>query len=516
MVHRAWFLLAGGLLALSAASAGCSTDAARPPEQEDFGRVLLALMQVPDDVHCLRVTAVGDRTVSRAFAVNPGTDALLAMNALPIGLVDFAGEAFVQTCRDLASATPGWISDPVQVVLTGQAVANVTLVMRRNGRASIGVDFRSEPICRSEQQPCSGYYGYGDQCCTGLTCVPVDGGGRHVCRSLEAPRPLLFALLLSNLEPFGLDPVASAIEAVDLAAGSIFHFLDTGPHHVSSIAVSPDGSRVYLAQLMDDRIVAVSVPSGATLYTVPVTFPRDLVLSADGATLFSTAATSLVAIDTSTGVVTSELSTGDDSPLSLSLSPDGSKLGAPTTQGGASAAYYLVTATSPLTLVSRIVLAQPFPDCATFPNDSVFTDTGRALLWDANCDAIYQIDTDATAQLGNATIVTSRDDGVFLNSNNVLSYSPISRRAYAVKESSELVIADPAAATASLLGGFGGTPFVVTQTPDGRAQYIAVGESAQYSLARIDSATGTVQHGVYTFSAPDKVVRDMQIVVVQP
>jgi DNA-binding beta-propeller fold protein YncE len=353
-------------------------------------------------------------------------------------------------------------------------------------------------------------------------CSALDGGSDGLPSCLEAPRarPLLHAMLLSNLDPFDPfgTPVSSAIEVVDLETHELVRTLQTGEHFVSSIAVSPDGLIIYLARTVNSEIAVVDGKSGSQLASIPVTFPQDLALSADGTRLYATAADSFLAIDAYTGVVTSTLPTGGDVPLGLSLSPDGTRLGAPGTFGGTDAAYYLVNAVGPLSPVSRIALADQFPGCATMPTDSVFTDGGRALLWDSNCDAIYQIDVNAAAQLTGATIALGRDIGGFFNFNNMITYSAAVGRAYVAKESVELAIVNPVAASATLHGGFGGAPFVLAQTPAGDAEYVAVlpESGGANTLTRADTATGTLQHGVYTFSDPTKDVRDMRIVVAAP
>ena len=73
---------------------------------------------------------------------------------------------------------------------------------------------------------------------------------------------------------------------------------------------------------------------------------------------------------------------------------------------------------------------------------------------------------------------------------------------------------------ATLIGGFTGIPFVITQTPDGAAEYVS--EVRRFSgggadrLVRIDAATQEVTRDVYTFNDAGKSVRDMKIVGINP
>jgi hypothetical protein len=87
------------------------------------------------------------------------------VNRLPLGLVEFSGQAFQDRC---AAVTPEdvatWLADPVGATLVAGTVAEVTLKMRRNGRANVNVDFEdSGPLLGS---PCSS-----DADCAGAACV---------------------------------------------------------------------------------------------------------------------------------------------------------------------------------------------------------------------------------------------------------------------------------------------------------------------------------------------------------
>src|SRR5262249_37401192 len=143
------------VLPMAALSCG-GTDASSEP---DLGSAEIALTQVPSDVACVHIVAQGTtRTRDRFFDVTPGNGPFLSMNRLPVGMVQFSGESFSTPCNMIGMmSVPNFIADPVTVEVTPGVVASVTLVMLRNGRADVSVDFEGE----CEQ--------------AGGTCAPMSG-----------------------------------------------------------------------------------------------------------------------------------------------------------------------------------------------------------------------------------------------------------------------------------------------------------------------------------------------------
>ena len=180
MKARRWLtrtsvLTLGLALATLAQVSACSSAA-----DEDLGVVRIAITQVPADVACLRITAVGSRTVSRTFAVSPGASSILLMTGLPTGQVQFTGDAFAETCPNVGPASvPNWSSDPVVAQVSTNPIATVTLIMRRNGRVSVRVDFQDDQTCLPVGASCS----VDANCCSGR-CTDPDADGVLTC---EAP-----------------------------------------------------------------------------------------------------------------------------------------------------------------------------------------------------------------------------------------------------------------------------------------------------------------------------------------
>jgi DNA-binding beta-propeller fold protein YncE len=338
----------------------------------------------------------------------------------------------------------------------------------------------------------------------------------------QPPHPagaVLIALLTDEFAP-DYAPPNSAIEIVDLATMNAVGSFSIGQREVTSLAVRRLGShnfRLYVTDLTNGAVVAFNANSGAVIATVPVAFPRDCVMAPNGHRLYVSADQSIVAIDTGPHTVSKVLQTGSDTPLGISVSPDGSMLAVATTDGGSNPALYLIDA-STLTLTARIAITNPGEptNCATFPNDATFTDTGRVLLWDSNCDNLYQVEVASAAQQTSDTIRMGRDAGSFFNFNNQLSYSTVSDRVHVTKESAELAVMDPAGVTGSAFGGFTGTPFVPSLAPDGQTLFVSVihrfsGGGAD-TLDRYDVTSGALTRAVYTFSRSSMSVRDMRMV----
>jgi hypothetical protein len=171
-------------IVLLAAASGCEQ---RPAADGDLGQVTIALTQVPANVACLRITAAGSRTVQSAFAVMPGQPSTLTVTGLPTGQVSFSGEAFSTACASLVmTSVPEWVGGPVTASVTSTSSVSVPLVLRPNGRATVGVDFQgddagvSTPACAANGAACATNGG----CCSGA-CV-LGMGGTRACQASGA------------------------------------------------------------------------------------------------------------------------------------------------------------------------------------------------------------------------------------------------------------------------------------------------------------------------------------------
>jgi hypothetical protein len=142
---------------------------------EDVGVAELTLLNVPAGVGCISVTAAGSRVVTRNFGVGVGQHSTFALNGLPLGTVLFSADAFDTTCDGIGGQIPSWVGGPVSTTLSANAVAPVTVPMRRNGRADVAVDF-DDPQCSLETEVCTA----ASDCCTGANLTPTCTAGACV------------------------------------------------------------------------------------------------------------------------------------------------------------------------------------------------------------------------------------------------------------------------------------------------------------------------------------------------
>jgi hypothetical protein len=146
-------------------------------DEEATGVAQVAITQVPFDgsVGCVAVTATGAFSVTKSIDVSPGSSSVLPLHGLPTGTVSFTGNAYAGPCSLVTPASvPTWISDPT-IASVSHVPVLVTLVMKRNGQANVGVDFQ-DPSCRATGAPCLSP----SECCSGIcagnacqgTCQP--------------------------------------------------------------------------------------------------------------------------------------------------------------------------------------------------------------------------------------------------------------------------------------------------------------------------------------------------------
>jgi DNA-binding beta-propeller fold protein YncE len=334
---------------------------------------------------------------------------------------------------------------------------------------------------------------------------------------------VLYALLVRELD----ERSETAIEVVDIERKAEIRTFSIGVGTITSLAVARDGSRLYVVDVAGSEVAifdSLGDPVGAVGLEFP---PRDCVLSRDGAVLYVSTRGGLVAIDTATNEVVETRKTEEDDLQGIAVSPDEKHVGAVSldTRGGGTdyhPALYLFD-TETLT-PTRVAITDPDAPAgaALLPMDVVFTDTGRAILWDGNCDSFYQVDVASAAQDPAGTARLGRDAGESANFNNVVAYSRLTRKAYALKEfqgsdqrPGVLAVLDVASSAATTIGGFAAQPFALALQPDKRKLYVSVvsrfsGGGADV-LDELDLETESFVRGVYTFQHSDMSVRDMAI-----
>ena len=320
----------------------------------------------------------------------------------------------------------------------------------------------------------------------------------------------LYAL---KTQSFDWSVYPSEIEVVDLTTMTSAGTFSVGSRQVMSLAVSPDQSTVYVADYSSGGQVGVYTAGGSYVTDIPLSGARDLVLNQDGSKLYAVRSDYISEIDPATRTVTRSIPvTSGDLGLSIALSPDGGTLGVCSTYSSNGRIYLVDTAT--MSIDTTIPVTHP-----TYGNgrygDVTFVDDTRLLMYDNSYDALYQFDVSAGTQLTGGTIAMGGDGGSSFNINNALSYSTVSERAYVHRDlPDEMYVFDPAAGTATTLGGFTHGPFASTLSTDDSKLYMASyvgGTGAGDALSVLDVAGGTLSYGAFTFSNTSMHVRAMAI-----
>jgi hypothetical protein len=140
------------LLSLTAIS-GCDERASR--ESLETGQAMLSLSVIPDDVSCVRVTAVGEfRSSVTDFDVVPGETLSQPLTGLPVGPVVFSANAYSGACTTVTKSTiPMWQSDEKTVTIVQGKSSSVTLTLYKNGRAKVTVEFADQEDGGTDARP---------------------------------------------------------------------------------------------------------------------------------------------------------------------------------------------------------------------------------------------------------------------------------------------------------------------------------------------------------------------------
>lgn len=168
--------LAFSTLAVTAlALSGCLPEV----DRGEVEQVSLAIANVPDDVACVRVKAVGPgRTVIKELEAEPGMPLQKTFGGLPLGTVVISADAFTATCDTVTSSTiPQWVSEEEPVSIALGRLTSLTLTLHRNGRLKVGVDFADEPTCSAAGASCLSSSECCSHACERGSCRTAPDGG---------------------------------------------------------------------------------------------------------------------------------------------------------------------------------------------------------------------------------------------------------------------------------------------------------------------------------------------------
>ena len=113
-----------------------------PDISAGFGALSVDITQAPSDAACITVTVSGAaRQATRlAQALGPNQTTVFNFTGLPTGAVLLSAVATQPNC----TGTPTWVSDAFSLTIQSSVATNVTLVLHRNGQASVTFDFQDD------------------------------------------------------------------------------------------------------------------------------------------------------------------------------------------------------------------------------------------------------------------------------------------------------------------------------------------------------------------------------------
>jgi len=125
----------------------------------------------------------------------------------------------------------------------------------------------------------------------------------------------------------GADSVTDTVSVINTLTNTVIATVDIG-NPALAVVVSPDGVRAYVTKLNDNTLSVIDTATNTVTTTITVGLaPAMIVFSPDGGTAYVTNAVdgTLSVIDTATDTVTSTVDVGDN-PVGLAVGPDGSTL----------------------------------------------------------------------------------------------------------------------------------------------------------------------------------------------
>jgi sugar lactone lactonase YvrE len=256
--------------ALSACSAGHGKGT-----PESVGTASVAIAIVPTGVRCIQITAAGDPTVTQSFSVSAGTNTSpgsmrLTVGGLPLGAVDFSGNAYSQGCSAISFGNPAWVSNTVSTVISPTIPVDVTLEFRPNVSAGIGADFGGDAFRTVTTVAGSGAAGSKDDVGTKASFnfpegIALDAAGHLYVAdarnsTIRAIDPLTFAVTT-------FAGSASQVGSADgpLASARFAHPTSIAADKAGNLFVAdPQNNNIRQINLSTSQVTTLAGPSGAS------------------------------------------------------------------------------------------------------------------------------------------------------------------------------------------------------------------------------------------------------------
>jgi len=254
------------------------------------------------------------------------------------------------------------------------------------------------------------------------------------------------------------------------------------------VAVTPDGSQLFVAQTGQYSVVAVDLATGAKTNIEVGAYPQDVAVSPDGTTVYATltggdtgpgGSSQVAVISTASDKVTGDITVGAG-PHQVAFSPDGRRAYVTTEQG------ITVIDTATQSVVARIAI----------------TSGAQGLAVNQDGSAVY-VTSPATGKL---TVVSSASDHIVAQAAAgaepySVAITPDGKTVYVADTNSDSVEAISASSLKSVATiGVGGLPGVVAVVPDGSQVWVGNIYTGNISVINLASNTlaGTISGGTGT------------------
>ncbi len=256
--------------------------------------------------------------------------------------------------------------------------------------------------------------------------------------------------------------------------------------HLEGIAVSPDGSKVYVCKNGNGTVAVVNTATNTLLTTITVgSSPSGVVVSPDGSRVYVTNQSSgtVSVINTVSNTVVATVTVGSF-PQGITISPDGSKVYVGNYFGNS--VSVINTTTNTVSATINLTLASSVPaDLCVSPDGS------RVYVTASNVNSLYSINTSTNA-------VTAINIG---RTSQGISISPDGSKVYASNNyTNVLSVINTATNTLTNTIPVGAEPYGVSVSSDGSTIYVNNATGGTVSV--INAATETVTNTVPVGSAP--------------
>ncbi len=303
------------------------------------------------------------------------------------------------------------------LIVANKSEATVSLVDLASGKVvatlPVGTGPHEVAVSRDGRLALVANYGTGEK--PGSTLTLIDVPGAKVVRTIDLgeyrkPHGMVWigagrALVTSE--------ASKALLEVDTEAGRVVRALTTGQDISHMVAVTPDGSRAFVANIGSGGITAFDLKEGKKLADVPTAAGSEgITVTPDGKQVWVTnrAADSVSVVDAATLKIVKTFE-APSFPIRAEVTPDGKRVLVSLAKSGDVAVF----STSGLTLERRIPLEAPpaadrggrlladFGDSSVPIGIEIAPDGKRAYVAHANADQISIVDLAEWKKVGSLT-----------------------------------------------------------------------------------------------------------------